>query len=475
MTDFLEQYEKTIMTLLEKKKTLSGTKRIDETQAKTWVQLQKTPLKKKVAQFFIDNTIYVSFSEFFDGIGELIKTNYETITNDGNRIVVVVGDKDKSQYLVAVIALYFIRKFNFREPDDFIDALRKGSYVDTEDHIIMFDDMSYSGSQMSNLLQTIYRSLYPFVVDDEAAAAKRLPKIKLLLYGVNPNSLARLNTVNVVKMKDELKSMGKGKTILIPTRRPAEIVSPFKTYYHKMFKTFREIDAEMCHLTNYFYAPFLQGHPYLSIYFDHKVADDVSTYMKVLTYGPIIPGSYSILSHQTNRDLFSEDFPDERLPSFIFDNTLTKKEIENILPELALKYGHLDPLDATDKITDFNPFLSDCTYTEEIYEKLRKIPYNRFVYPENTESGLLEHSIEWDFVHDNNTRCLKPFYKPLKKPMTDGERRTHFENIINGYNTRTSFGGKRSLHKKRSVSKTKKRSSSKTKKVSRTNKSKRRK
>lgn len=409
MTDFLLRYDENIKSLLHKKENFSGTKSIDQNKSANWVKSQKTVLKRRVAQFFIDNTVYVSFSDFFGGIGELIKKNYEAVTNDGNRIVIVVGREDKSQYMVAVIALYFIRLYKFREPDEYIDAIeRNGSTID---NIIIFDDMSYSGSQMGDYFQNIYKTKYPQVVTDEVEAAKSLPKIKCFLYGVNSNSLNKLTTVNVIKAV-EINSTGIKKNQIV------SIDSPFKVYYLKKFRTFREIDHEMCDLVNYFYAPYLYGHPFLSIYFDHKIADDVSTYMKVLSFGPIIPKSYSILSYLSNNDKYLESFPESRLPTITTNRNsgLSQKEIKAILPSLAAKYGDSDPLDASDVTTDFSPFLSNCSYSDHVCKRLRNIPYLEFLYPENPTEMNVEHDLVWDFVHDNNVKCLKPFYK---KPLTE--------------------------------------------------------
>jgi hypothetical protein len=167
---------------------------------------------------FIDNTIYVPFSDFFDGIGELVKNNYEAITNDGNKIVIVVGREEKSHYMVAVIALYFIRLYRFREPDEYINSIDREA--STIDHILIFDDMSYSGSQMGDYFQSIYKAKYPQVVTDEIESAKSLPKIKCLLYGLNSNSLNKLTKVNVMKAVD----IGRG----IKKNQIVAIESPFK-------------------------------------------------------------------------------------------------------------------------------------------------------------------------------------------------------------------------------------------------------
>jgi hypothetical protein len=393
---FINKYDVNIKSILSKKAEISGTKSISSDLAEEWINSQKTELKKNVAKFFIHNTVYVSFDDYFNGIKSLVATKYREITDGANQIILCSGLRTKSQYMTAVIALYFIKQFGFREPDVYITTLPKKN---VQDPILVFDDMSYSGSQMGSMFEKMFTDR--FRNKDEPTfemTQNELPRIHLLLYGVNNMSLHKLENVScTVKVLKEVNVSGVLQKIL--KQEYLDFESPFKTYYFKKFITFREIDADMCNLVNYFFSPYLLGNPYLSLYFDHKIADDVSTYMKVLQFGPIIPKSYSISSFQEHRDSYIEGFGD--VYTDIVDPLsvgFTRPIVKGILPDLVNRYGLKDVRDEQDTKILFKPFITGCKLSADFYSSVEKMSYNEFLFPENTE--ILE-----------KTLCLTPFYK----------------------------------------------------------------
>ena len=66
------------------------------------------------------------------------------------------------------------------EPDYFINTLYSTNITDP---ILIIDDMSYSGSQMSNMMSKIYKDCVPKYTTDEAVK-RATPDIHLLLYGL---------------------------------------------------------------------------------------------------------------------------------------------------------------------------------------------------------------------------------------------------------------------------------------------------
>ena len=410
--NFTNNYEKNIELILEQKRRLSGKKHIDIDLSSKWINSQKTKLKKDVAKFLIDNTTYVSFEIYFEAIGTLVEKNYKNITLNAEKIVLFSGKPNKSQYMTSVIALYFIKKFGFREPDIYVSSI---DGTQTEYPILIFDDMSYTGSQMGELFQKIYGKVYQKQFQPTLEmSAKKLPKIKLLLYGVNSESLSRLQFFDIIFKINSVKVINKIE-YEVPINELLTAQSPFEIFYFKKFDTLREVNRDMCNLTNYFFAPFLFGGPYLSVYFDHKIADDVSTYMKVLQYGPIIPQSYSINTYRQLEENYKSqnNIEDFRLK-------LEKNELVSILPDLVNKYGENDPIDETDKKISFQPFLYDCEYDNHFYDYIGTASYEDFIYPEVIK-GRNEDVVEsqdnksrdelWKFLHDDKNKCLKSFYK----------------------------------------------------------------
>jgi hypothetical protein len=339
-----------------------------------------------------------------------------------------VGTKNKSIYFSAIIAMHFIRKYKFKEPDYFINALYSTNITDP---ILIIDDMSYSGSQMSNMMSKIYKDCVPKYTTDEAAK-RATPDIHLLLYGLNSYSHTRLSEIkNMVKIMVDVEYVYKGETNTRKQMKYITVPSPFNIYFVKKFPLLIEIDMDMAHLINYFFSPYLKGNPPLSIYFDHKIADDVSTHMKVLSYGPIVPKSYAIESFKSNmqevHDIFGEFFIiDNNNVSIITSSDISKLNTKQIF-EILQRYSKDDPIDSTDTQIEFLPFIDNCMIQPEFVYQLNGMSYNEFLFPEHEVQDMNDVSNEIvkpdnfaDIVrrslviHDDKYKCIQPFYKLYK-------------------------------------------------------------
>jgi hypothetical protein len=349
----------------------------------------------------------VTFNEYFLGIGKLIKDNYETIVKDADKIIMCISLSKKSQYFTSIIAMHYIRKYNFREPDYFVKYL---TVKNTKDPILIIDDMSYSGSQMRDMFTKIYKSCVKKYENDQESAGLT-PKIHLLLYGINNFSEQRLSMIENMMITEPQGPRN------IPMKKFINVVSPFKIYYFKKFKLLIEINAEMSNLIHYFFSPYLSGAPVLSIYFDHKIADDVSTFMKTIVYGPIIPKSYALESFAENNEeygkIFQLDIDKNELPITSKEITgLEKKKIYQILPDLVKKYASDDVIDTTDTKIHFLPFINNCNINDTIREISESMSYNEFLFPEVTEF-VTDESIKKQslLLYDDKNKCIQPFYK----------------------------------------------------------------
>jgi hypothetical protein len=443
--DFKDNYEKNIEWILGEKNKLNGSRNIDPTLASVWIDSQKTQLKRNVARFFIKNTTYVTFDEYFEAIGILIFNNYERITEKAENIIVCSGKSNKSQYMTSVIALHFIKKFGFREPDIYVSSI---TLCNVKDPILIFDDMSYTGSQMGDIFKKLYTKKFQYQFQPtQEESIEELPKIKLLLYGVNKNSLTRLTSFDVTFQVNVTGMLNKKKFNTIQ-KKSLTTESPFEVISFKVFKTLREVDNDMCNLVNYFFAPFLLGAPYLSVYFDHKIADDVSTFMKVLQYGPIIPESYSINKYdELQKNFQAKD------DGFVLDLEGEKSdEVDTTLSNLVLKYGEQDPINNTDQKITFKPFLNGCKYDDNFHNFFEKVLYEEFLYPESEKGRYavvdLQRDRIFNFVHDDKNKCLKSFYKQTRGGSVKNKKRnlTRKENIKRKSKYRKT---KRQIYKKK--------------------------
>jgi hypothetical protein len=426
-THFATNLDENITSLLHTMFAISGKHGINPNKATRWVSAQKTPLKREVARHLIDHTVYVTFREYFNGIGKLIKTHYETIVRDAQHVILYVSFPTKSYYISAIIAMHFIRKYKFREPDSFVHTLYNST---TQDPILIIDDMAYSGSQMSNWLTNIYKQSIPnyfknkynFIERDTIVSLPK-PNIHILLYGVNSYSQKKMSQITNVNTMMQKHVTIKGQLITVSHRTVIDIPSPFHVYFVKKFPLLTEVDPEKALLVNYFFSPYSYGFPLLSVYFDHKIADDNSTYMKILSYGPIIPASYSIRSLHQNHTEFKNIFEpiidedvSKQMGSRVLDKTIA--QIEPIL----LKYEKDDPI-ASDTTLEFAPFLNNCSIRPTFIRQLEGMSYNEFLFPEEIlmqiynnvdikpEKNMLDIIHRSKIIHDDQYKCIKPFYK----------------------------------------------------------------
>jgi hypothetical protein len=406
-TNFRDSLDTNIHSLLTTMFEISGKYSMNKKRANEWVLSQKTKLKRRVAKHFINNTTYVTFNEYFLGIGKLIKDNYETIVKDADKIIMCISLPKKSQYFTSIIAMHYIRKYNFREPDYFVKYI---TVKNTQDPIIIIDDMSYSGSQMRDMFTKIYKDCVKKYENDQESA-NLTPKIHLLLYGINNFSERRLSMIENMIITEPQGPRN------IPTKKFINVASPFKIYYYKKFELLIDVNAEMAHLIHYFFSPYLSGAPVLSIYFDHKIADDVSTFMKTIMYGPIIPKSYALESFAENNEeygkIFQLDIDKNHFPITNKEiSGLENRDIYQILPNLVQKYASDDVIDKTDIKIHFLPFINNCNINDTINKISESMFYNEFLFPEETEYVTDEYiKNQLSLIYDDKNKCIQPFYK----------------------------------------------------------------
>ena len=166
---------------------------------------------------------------------------------------------DASNYYLTILLLSFIRKHGFNEPTCIMDI---NSIIQENAVLIVPDDVSYSGSQLSKYLDTIknFRREQELHPDFE--------HIYVLLAGANRYSLSKLHKPNV--------------TVLCDVVYPLLIDS---------------IGLERYMYIKMFFSPWTMNQPLCSIYLDNKIADEFSTFKKVLMFGPIIPSDYNFNSY----------------------------------------------------------------------------------------------------------------------------------------------------------------------------------
>lgn len=274
-TTFYENYERNMHTIIEQIGIISGKHSINNDRANYFVNNQKSKERRIAARDLINNTIYITLQETMDIVGNLIDKIYEVETiKNAETIYFYSGNPNKSFYFLNVLALFFIKSKGYKEPI-FIKNINTALFNDYVNPIIILDDVSYSGSQMEELLGNIY---YNIVIINN----KPVPNIHVAFIALNTKSLSKLIRVPTKKTKSGI--------VL------TDIPTPFHLYYfeERLYPTLIEkIGPIRYSNVRLFFSPHTNTQPYISLYLDHKIADEPSTFMKVLLYGPIIPSNYS--------------------------------------------------------------------------------------------------------------------------------------------------------------------------------------
>ena len=191
MSDFLELYDKNLEKLLYAIENYSGKHSINEKKAEEWINSQPFPEAQEAARNIIKHTKYITLKEVYNNIESLVKNQYKTLLekneNNSKKIIMIVGKRDKSFYFLSVLAVYFMKEYNLRIPDEFHNEF-SSFFKNTTDVIVTFDDMSYSGSQMGDMLKMSinYNSLYQlceYIIKKYNETQHEIDDSRLLVFG----------------------------------------------------------------------------------------------------------------------------------------------------------------------------------------------------------------------------------------------------------------------------------------------------
>jgi hypothetical protein len=376
--DFMKSFEDNLFKVEKAIQQYSGTHEIVASRADRFVQSQHTPVRRRAARDLIDCTIYITLREIRDIIEQLVLNVYETYDiGKSDTIYLYTGNPERSFYFISVLAMWAIRKHKLREPTHFVSKLDYTAVTQMKSYpILIFDDVSYSGSQLSGMLGRLYHEmviLYHHPV----------PNIYVMLTALNTVSLVRL-----VKVPTKYISRHRLPTDYIP--------SPFHLVFLKerMYPTMLEqLNCPERWLAVQFFFGGGQYARHISMYTDHKIADEVSTFKSALMYGPIVPMSYS------SSAIFDED---ALYNTYQFVDEFIDGDIHPILRNIVAK--DISDNEATGNdcmyLTNiaFSPFMNNCEEViRDIIEdpQIRKIPYRHFISGDDIDARLFVEDVSY--------------------------------------------------------------------------------
>jgi hypothetical protein len=381
----------------------SGKHSIDMTIANEFISSQISPIRRQAAKDLIDNTIYITLEEIDTIIEKLVDklyTEYPDI-NSSNNIYIVTGNIKKSSYFLSVLALKYIRAKQYKEPFKFIESINPQILEEIGNNpIIMIDDVSYSGSQLSEQLNKTY-------YDTVITGKKSPPNIYILLAALNDISKQKLSKVPITKVSKVYDEFA---------------VSPFKLLYleERLYEPLiYKLGIERYFNMVLFFSTFsaISNVPFVSIYLDHKLADEVSTFTTTLLYGQVIPNN-AFLNNLYDNDclLFDTSYKDfdinkinTLLTEFNSSNRTTFKSNQyKSIGDYVLK--KLIKNDIPDKqglpYLSFKPFINTCNTNPNLLQNIQdpeiiNFDYFLFIMPEGCVEGN-DCSLDFD-----PTNCYK--------------------------------------------------------------------
>lgn len=135
----------------------SGTYYIRPEKARAWIDAQITPERRATAQKFIDNMRYVTHEEFIATLRQMIKSNLPLLSAKTTVLRLDIGASKKSNYWVALAT----RSILWHEHD--IEVATVSTYEEAEEKgftdMVDVDDCGYSGIQTQRIINDVARAL----------------------------------------------------------------------------------------------------------------------------------------------------------------------------------------------------------------------------------------------------------------------------------------------------------------------------
>ena len=394
---FQRHYAETIESILAMP---SGRHSVDPDRLEQWIQAQQTVERRDVARKLANCIRYITHADVIRLCDELIDKVYADIPLE-QPVAWIVGTPQKSNYMISLLCYHALQQKGYPEPLGFIQV--PYGFDDTTLYI-GFDDMTYSGSQLSKLLVKI--------AEHSILKSRQLqfPTIRYCLLSASEQALQYLKTLELFDMFANLKDNTFQKKIQqmlqIANENPSlqlknrmKLPNPFPIYAGQIIPSLKSELGEKD-----YYRAVLAFNGYTAdtiVYFDHKIADSVSTFMKVLLYGVVMPQTYKFKDidefHEQSWDILT-----------IIKNKCNCKEILNETPVSS---------NADKEHLQFIPFLRNCPsrsndrWIHELSGEKSIYFLNNYSYvmTEDDRFQLIQPPLkDWD---DITLRCPFSWYK----------------------------------------------------------------
>jgi hypothetical protein len=318
---------------------------IDVEKVEKWINSQKTQRRRNAARALFESLYHITSNDVFINFKNIVKDIYEKMKSDGSSgdVFIYVGkNKNSSRYIMAMIALYYIKEMKYQEPIPIYDL---HPFIP----IMIFDDCAYSGLQLhQSILNSTTQNLKLFI----GVTCISEHSYKLIVgTGIVYNSIVSISF-----------------RYLIPA-----ITEPDVLYY---------------------FAPYSCVLPKICLYFDYKIAEPISTFSTVLKFGPILPTKLNYDYETLKNSMVGR--PELRMGVFSSEETFQEfyqgmLHEEEMLEAEAAKEPKTDDKKET---MEFIPFISNLLtpttdHLQSISYHLLQVSYLDYnTYPDKYEKDL---------------------------------------------------------------------------------------
>jgi hypothetical protein len=260
---------------------------IDRERADTWLGMQKTEERRRLANLFLRHLIYISHTELKETLRYCVERVRERLV-DGVPIIFIIGYPEKSNYYISLLFYHY-----WKEAGLPLHGVK--SHLDTfvPGNIIDIDEMAYSGSQTTQTLANVYGSLLLSLQErlNEMNESISYQKTKIFLPIPFLEFILFKNKINYLMLRAFCGEKGEASLRKMPipysSSSDNQLKPPFQLIIGKKIPSpetlFGKEDADKLSLL---FGP-NPGYPSSTVYFNHKVADPPSTFINPIAFGVV--------------------------------------------------------------------------------------------------------------------------------------------------------------------------------------------
>jgi hypothetical protein len=293
-----------------------------------WVNGQCDTESRDFALLILNHTIYVSFKSFNDTMVDLcniyLSSNKSEIDGVEIRYVLILPfGLNKSNSWVSLLMFEQLKVLITDIYRDITEVYNKQQDPESElfgkvVRCIICDDCAYTGFQLEYISSFDPLTIeYPFKEKETSVNNKRwldwFTHSKIETFKVVENIDISKFSVDILVpyiSYRALTRLSELKYVRIPSKLGSELVNA--KFYFPIFSQLTDISKIPSHILNEFTRTFQYHSDISSIYFDHKIADAVSTFNKVYMLGPLFN-----CSSENKSIRFVSNCPDDSIPSDI--------------------------------------------------------------------------------------------------------------------------------------------------------------